>query len=165
MDAARRSHESSLTRDNVLSTTEVADLLGIPRSTETLSNCGDATVRKPDDACIPCEPDGAAVVGRAAGVVRYSGGTRPEHPPPRAAWTSARCALSIGQVGDRAFSDVSGMSRIAPGHRDTSPGGSCGSLGTGPAAKTAHKQAKCPQGVPATRRSRVENRRPAPLTR
>jgi hypothetical protein len=49
-------------------------------------------------------------------------GTRPENPPPRAARTSARCGLSIGQVGDRAFSDVSGMSRIAPGHRDTSPG-------------------------------------------
>ena len=47
MDAAARSQESSLTRDNVLSTTEVADLLGIPRSTvHQLARRGDLPARR-----------------------------------------------------------------------------------------------------------------------
>lgn len=47
MDPAPRSQESSLTRDNVLSTTEVADLLGIPRSTvHQLARRGDLPARR-----------------------------------------------------------------------------------------------------------------------
>ena len=47
MDAAPRSQESPLTRDNVLSTTEVADLLGIPRSTvHQLARRGDLPARR-----------------------------------------------------------------------------------------------------------------------
>jgi excisionase family DNA binding protein len=47
MDAAPRSQESSLRRDNVLSTTDVADLLGIPRSTlHQLAGRGDLPARR-----------------------------------------------------------------------------------------------------------------------
>jgi hypothetical protein len=45
---------------------------------------------------------------------------------------------------------TSGVSRIAPGHRDTSPGGSCGTPGAGSFGKGARTRGKCPQGVPLT---------------
>ena len=65
----------------------------------------------------PTAPRWCGARGRRGSLQRAE--TRPENPPRRAARTSARCGLSIGQVGNRAFSDVSGMSRIAPvGHCD-----------------------------------------------
>jgi hypothetical protein len=45
-------------------------------------------------------------------------------------------------------SDIRRVSRIAPGHRDTSPGGSCGTPGAGSSGKGARMLAGYPLGIP-----------------
>jgi hypothetical protein len=95
-----------------------------------------------------CEPDSAAVVGRAADVVRYSARN-----PSRE--SAAACGTDLGPMRalDRAGRRQGILGRV--GHvpdSARSPRHITGRVlrGTGPAAKIAHKQAKCPQGVPRT---------------
>jgi hypothetical protein len=54
--------------------------------------------------------------------------------------------LHWAHVGEGASSDIRRVPRRAPGHRQTSPGGACGTPGTGSSGKGAHMHAECPQG-------------------
>ena len=67
---------------------------------------------------------GTEATGRVRSRLRR--GTRPENPRGDMCGTDPWPVLEAGHVRERAFSDVSGPSRIAPRHRDTSPNGSCG---------------------------------------
>src|SRR5207247_8738512 len=66
-----------------------------------------------------------------------------------------RCGFSIGRISEKGRLPVRRVSRIAPDHRDTSPGGSCGTPGAGSPGKGAYMQAKCPQEVRLTAHQHV----------
>ena len=69
--------------------------------------------------------------------------------PRRSSRTDRGRARSLWERGS------GGTSRITPGHRDTSPGRSCGTPGGGAAARGFRMQAECPQRVPVARRAEL----------